>query len=86
MEKSFGGFAKRIAQSRGPLRYDFRRVEEDKHCTYLQIDGEFLRINHPRMIIIKKAELLGGKIKVLRRDLKKQVFNPFKDLQELFMW
>ncbi len=38
------------------------------------------------MIIIKKAELLGGKIKVLRRDLKKQVFNPFKDLQELFMW
>ena len=43
-------------------------------------------MNHPKKIIIRKSTLLGGKIKVLRRDLKKQIFNPFKDIQDLFMW
>ena len=85
MEKSIGGFATKLGQSRGPLRYDFKKMEVDQHCTYLQIDGEFMRINHPKTIIIKKASLLGGRIKVLRRDLKKAVFNPFKDFQDLFM-
>lgn len=39
MEKSIGGFAKKIIQSEGPLRYDFRKFEKDNLCTYLQVDG-----------------------------------------------
>jgi hypothetical protein len=27
MEKSIGGFAKKIVQSNGPLRYDFKKVK-----------------------------------------------------------
>lgn len=28
--------------------------------------------------------MLGGKIRVLKRNTEKKIFNPFKDLQDLF--
>jgi hypothetical protein len=40
LERSFGGFARRITQGGGPFLFTFRRYEkEEKHRTYLQIDG-----------------------------------------------
>lgn len=40
MERSFGGFAKRITQHTGPFIFNFKSYpNEEKHRTYLQIDG-----------------------------------------------
>ena len=40
MERSFGGFASKIAQNSGPFIFNFRKYEnQPKHRTYLQIDG-----------------------------------------------
>jgi hypothetical protein len=67
-ERTFGGFAEKIAQGSGPFYFEFKKYEpKEKHRTYLQIDGEFLRFTHPKSVMIRKS-LYGknGKVKVLR--------------------
>ncbi len=40
MEKTFGGFAERVYQGSGPFTFSFKQYpSEEKHRTYLQIDG-----------------------------------------------
>lgn len=70
MERTIGGFGNRIAQDSGPFIFNFRAYpDEEKHRTYLQIDGEFLRFTHPKKVIIEKSKLLkDSKIKVLVND------------------
>ena len=72
MERMFSGFATRIAQGGGPYSIAFNRYEDvEKHRTYLQIDGEFIRFTHPRVITVSRSQLgKGGKIRVLRRNLE----------------
>lgn len=71
LERVFGGFATKISQSGGPYYFKFREYRaEQKHRTYLQIDGEFIRISHPRSITITKSILSPtSRIKVLRRNI-----------------
>jgi hypothetical protein len=40
MERTFGGFAQKIAQGGGPYQFQFIKYDAKlKHRTYLQIDG-----------------------------------------------
>lgn len=40
MERTFGGFSKKVTQGEGPFVFNFKRCEKkSKHRTYLQIDG-----------------------------------------------
>ncbi len=40
MEKTIGGFAERVHQGSGPFTFSFKKYSsEEKHRTYLQIDG-----------------------------------------------
>ena len=50
--------------------FNFRAFpQEEKHRTYLQIDGEFIRFTHPKRVTIQKSSLVkNGKIKVLVND------------------
>jgi hypothetical protein len=67
-ERTFGGFAEKITQGEGPYYFEFKQYEEkEKHRTYLQVDGEFVRFTHPKSVVIRKS-LHGrnGKVKVLR--------------------
>ncbi len=53
MEKVIGGFADKMTQGEGPWIGNFKRnQEEKKHRTYLQIDGEFIRMTHPKLLKI----------------------------------
>ena len=53
LERTFGGQSKRITQGGGPYVFNFKRYEkEEKHRTYLQIDGEFIRFTHPKSVSI----------------------------------
>jgi hypothetical protein len=72
MERVFGGFATRITQGGGPYRFTFNRYQDiEKHRTYLQIDGEFIRFTHPESVTISKSELgNNGKIKIIRRNIE----------------
>jgi hypothetical protein len=72
MERMFGGFATRVTQGAGPYLLSFKRYEEaEKHRTYLQIDGEFIRFTHPKSVKLSHSQLGGkGKIRVLRRNLQ----------------
>ena len=65
-----GGFANKISQGGGPFHFTFKEKKDDKkHRTYLQMDGEFMRITHPKSITVRKSALApNGKIRVLRRN------------------
>lgn len=40
MERTFGGFSKKVAQGSGPFSFHFQQYKDKpKHRTYLQIDG-----------------------------------------------
>ena len=67
-ERTFGGFAEKIAQGQGPYYFEFKEYDkQEKHRTYLQVDGEFIRFTHPKSVLIRKS-ILGknGKVKILR--------------------
>ncbi len=73
LEKTFGnldvGFAERIVQGPGPFRIKFREypIEED-YKTFLQIDGEFIKVVHPKELTIRKSSLFpNSQIRVLNR-------------------
>lgn len=44
----------RIAQGRGPFVIKIKK-EEENYPTYIHIDGEAMKIYHPKEIIIKKS-------------------------------
>ena len=68
MQRTVGGFSKKVAQGEGPFIFHFQRYEKrPKHRTYLQVDGEFIRFTHPKLIKISHSTLVPyGKIKVIR--------------------
>ena len=65
-----GGFADKIVQGEGPFFIKFKEYPDDKeHKTFLQIDGEFLKVRHPKQIFLKKSTMFpGSRIRVLRRN------------------
>ena len=70
LERSWGGNAKRITQGEGPYVFNFKKNEkEEKHRTYLQIDGEFIRFTHPKSLVIRHSKFVpNGVIKILQND------------------
>lgn len=68
-EKSFGGLADKIYQGSGPFLMEFNEFPpNEKHRTYLQVDGEYIRYTHPKQLIVQKSTLSKtGQIRVLRR-------------------
>lgn len=78
-ERFVGGNAKKVVQSYGPFRFNFIRYPYDKdHHTYLQIDGEFLKITHPKCVIIRRSALVpNGHVKVLKNNPQKWDFEAF---------
>lgn len=69
LEKLIGGFSSKITQGGGPFYITFKEYQNEKHRTYLQIDGEFIRFTHPKSILIRKSYLSPtGKIRVIRRN------------------
>lgn len=77
VERIAGGLAKKVVQSAGPFRFNFIRYNEKDHHTFLQIDGEFLKVGHPKTITIRRSRMVpGGKVKVLRNN-KKWDFEAF---------
>ncbi len=68
-EKTSGGNGFKVHQGTGPFELCFRKYPaEEKHRTYLQIDGEFIRYTHPSRLVIRKSTLsVTGQIRVLRR-------------------
>ena len=77
MERTFGGFARKVSQSSGPFVFNFKKYSSaTKHRTYLQIDGEFIRFTAPKKVTITKSSMVPhGKIKVLRCNEKAE--DPF---------
>lgn len=73
LEKTFGGldigFAERITQGSGPFFIKFKEYPNDPNFqTFLQIDGEFIRVVQPKQLILKRSTLFpGSQIKVLHR-------------------
>lgn len=56
LERVIGGFATRITQGEGPYLISFNKYEDiEKHRTYLQVDGEFIRFTHPKSVYITKS-------------------------------
>jgi hypothetical protein len=73
LEKTFGnldvGFAERIVQGPGPFKIKFREysISED-YKTFLQIDGEFIKVVHPKELVIRKSSLFANsQIRVLHK-------------------
>ena len=64
-----GGFSKKVFQGTGPFTFEFNAFPpEEKHRTYLQIDGEFIRFTHPKSFVVQKSDLSKtGKIRILSR-------------------
>lgn len=57
----------RVAQGYGPFSLTFNRHEQDPP-TYLQIDGEAMKVQQIESLRISKNSLVGdGRIRVLRR-------------------
>lgn len=75
-ERLFGGFAKKVVQSSGSFKFNFIKYPYDKdHHTFLQIDGEFIKFNHPKSIILKRSSL--GRVRVLKNNEKKWNLEEF---------
>ena len=75
-ERILGGMAKKVVQSSGPFRFNFIKYPYDKdHHTFLQIDGEFIKIVQPKSIIIRKSIL--GRVKVLKNNPQKWNLEEF---------
>lgn len=70
-EKSIGGMATKVYQGTGPFFYEFNEFpKEEKHRTYLQVDGEFFRYTHPKQVMVQRSDLSKtGKIAILNRVL-----------------
>ena len=69
-ERILGGMAKKVVQSSGPFRFNFIKYPYDKdHHTFLQIDGEFIKIVQPKSLIIRRSQL--GRVKVLKNNPQK---------------
>lgn len=68
-EKTSSGNGEKVHQGTGPFELVFKQYPaEEKHRTYLQIDGEFIRYTHPARLVIRKSNLsVSGQIRVLRR-------------------
>ena len=75
-QRILGGMAKKVVQSSGPFRFNFLKYPYDKeHHTYLQIDGEFIKIVHPKYLILQKSKL--GRVKVLKNNPQKWNLEEF---------
>ena len=63
------GFAERIVQGEGPFLIKFREYpEHPEHKTFMQIDGEFIKMVQPKQILLRKSTLFpSSKIRVLVR-------------------
>jgi len=82
-ERIFTGGGKRITQGEGPFLISFYEKEKSGALitTYIQVDGEYLRINSPMyMQIALCADLPNGQINTLFR---KPLANKFEDNAEI---
>eukprot|EP00826_Nyctotherus_ovalis_P057562 TRINITY_DN7879_c0_g1_i5.p1 TRINITY_DN7879_c0_g1~~TRINITY_DN7879_c0_g1_i5.p1 ORF type:complete len:175 (-),score=56.27 TRINITY_DN7879_c0_g1_i5:733-1257(-) len=56
METVISGNASRLAQDSGPFRIVFQESVEKNIVTYINIDGEYYRLNKPKEISLKLAD------------------------------
>lgn len=58
----------KLAQGSGPFVFEFKEASEGENETFLEIDGESLKvINIKEMRISKSTRFAEGKIKVIKR-------------------
>jgi hypothetical protein len=62
-----GSFGARVGQGEGPFSIQFNR-SEDNSFTYIQIDGEAMKLRQLQEVVIQKSNLApGGRIRVLTK-------------------
>ena len=57
----------KINQGPGPYRFVFKNSTIEDYHTYLQVDGEYIKVCHPIELLIQKSKLTPtGSIKVIK--------------------
>lgn len=72
-ERFIKGCGRRLGQGKGPYVIDFKSQDpKGKNLkTYMQIDGEYYRIEKPKRIIVRPCSSLpNGKVKVMVKPKK----------------
>jgi hypothetical protein len=59
--------ASKVAQGPGPFEFSFQRSYYQDLHTFIQVDGEFFKVYHPKTMIIRRSPRVPkGYIKVLK--------------------
>jgi hypothetical protein len=62
-----GHMASKVAQGPGPFVINFNPPQNEDDHIFLQVDGEFLKVYHPRQMIIEKCSKVPmGFIRVMK--------------------
>lgn len=68
----------KLAQGRGPFLIEFKKVIEGEEETFMEIDGESLKVINIESIRIERSRRFkNGKIKILKRKNATWLFNSW---------